>query len=65
MRFVILVAVATLLAGCAADVHVVDPRTGETVTCRASMTGLNPWSQQDACVADYLAQGWNRAPQER
>ena len=61
MRFVMLIVVASVLTGCASDVHVLDPRTGETAVCPASAMGLNPWSQQDACVAEHLAQGWTRA----
>src|SRR5262249_52332740 len=34
------------LPGCARDVLMLDPRTGETTTCRAST--LDPWSQQEA-----------------
>ena len=58
MRFLLLIAVASLLAGCASDVMMLNPRTGERATCRASP--LNPWSQQDACVGEYIAQGWKR-----
>jgi hypothetical protein len=55
----LLMAVAVgIVTGCARDVVILDPRTGETTTCRASP--LNPWSQQDACVGDYIAHGWRR-----
>jgi hypothetical protein len=47
-----------VVTGCARDVVMLNPRTGETTTCRASP--LNPWSQQDACVGDYIAHGWRR-----
>ena len=58
MRFLLLIAVAGLLGGCASDVMMLNPRTGERATCPA--TPLNPWSQQDACVGEYIAQGWKR-----
>jgi hypothetical protein len=50
-----------LLAGCAEPVTVQDPRTGETVLCKTAGSEWNPWSQDDACVADHLAQDWTIA----
>ena len=41
-----------------------NPRTGDVATCRPSPWGMNPWSQQDACIADHIAQGWRRANAE-
>jgi len=58
LRYVILI-VACALAACARDVVMVDPRTGATTNCRASP--LNPWSQQDGCIGDHIAQGWKRS----
>ena len=58
MRYLILIIMAGLLTGCARDVVMLNPRTGETATCPASP--LNPWSQQEACVGQYIAQGWKR-----
>ena len=60
----LIVPAACLLAGCATDVVMQNPRTGDMATCRASVRGLNPWSQQDACIADHIAQGWRRASTE-
>ena len=57
---ILLVAMTLLLAGCVSDVVLVNPRTGETDTCPASLRGFNPWSQQEACVGDHLAGGWVR-----
>lgn len=59
-----LIVAACLLTGCATDVGMRNPRTGDTAICRASLWGLNPWSQQDACIADYIAQGWRRTDAE-
>ena len=59
VRALALILVASLLAGCAADVAMVNPRTGEKTVCPASP--LNPWSQQEACIGDHIAQGWKRA----
>jgi len=59
VRALALIFVAALLAGCAADVAMVNPRTGEKAICPASP--LNPWSQQQACIGDHIAQGWKRA----
>jgi hypothetical protein len=56
LRYLTLVAVACVLTGCARDVVMLNPRTGDTITCHAS--SLNPWSQQEACVGDHVAQGW-------
>ena len=47
-----------LVTGCAPDVVMLNPRTGETMTCRASAG--NPWSQQEACVGDGIAHGWKK-----
>jgi len=57
----ILLAAGCLLAGCASDVVMLNPRTSETVICRPSLRGLDPWSQQEACIADHIAGGWVRA----
>jgi hypothetical protein len=61
LTLILLVMVAWMLSGCAADVLMVNPRTGETDTCKASLAGLNPWSQQDACIGEHIAGGWVRA----
>lgn len=49
---------AGTLAACTSDITLQNPRTGETVTCRESLQGANPWSQTDACATGYLTQGW-------
>jgi len=56
-----LIVAAGFLTGCAADVVMVNPRSGETAICRESLGGLNPWSQKEACVGDYITRGWTRA----
>jgi len=61
IRYFMLVVVAALVSGCAADVVLRNPRTGETATCKASLAGFNPWSQQDACIGEHIAGGWVRA----
>jgi hypothetical protein len=58
LRDVALLLATALLAGCAADVVMVNPRTGETALCRERLRGLDPWSQTEACVGDYLTRGW-------
>jgi hypothetical protein len=60
----LLCAAATVLAGCASDVVMQNPRTGATDVCRESLHGLNPWSQTMACVAGHEAQGWVRVVRE-
>ena len=45
----------------ATDVVMRNPRTGETTTCKASLAGFNPWSQQHACIGEHIAGGWVRA----
>jgi hypothetical protein len=64
VQYLTLIIAACLLTGCASDVVMQNPRTGETAPCRASLMGLNPWSQQDACIADHIAQGWRRTSRE-
>lgn len=46
------------LFGCARDVVMLNPRTGETTICTASP--LNPWSQQQSCIGGHVAEGWRR-----
>ncbi len=55
-----LVAAACVVSGCAADVVMVDPRTGATAVCPASLRGLDPWSQQETCIGHHIAGGWTR-----
>jgi hypothetical protein len=64
LRYLTLIIAAGVLTGCATDVAMQNPRTGDTAMCRASLRGLNPWSQQDACIADHIAQGWRRTSPE-
>jgi hypothetical protein len=59
--YLTLLTTACLLSGCAADVAMINPRTGEKATCRESLKGLNPWSQKEACVGKYIAEGWIKA----
>jgi hypothetical protein len=58
VRYAALIIAAGLLTGCASDVVMLNPRTGESITCPAGP--LNPWSQQQACIGDHVAQGWRR-----
>ncbi len=60
LRYLTVIAAAGLLTGCAADVVMVNPRTGETTICKEDLRGLNPWSQKEACVGDHITQGWIR-----
>ena len=61
IRCLSLVVAAVLVSGCATDVVMRNPRTGETATCKASLAGFNPWSQQAACIGEHIAGGWVRA----
>jgi len=54
----LLFAAGLSMLGCARDVVMLNPRTGDTALCPASP--LNPWSQQQACIGDHIAQGWTR-----
>jgi hypothetical protein len=58
-RYLGLIAVALLMSGCAADVVMLNPRTGDTRICRAHP--MDPWSQQQACIGDLVTQGWKRS----
>jgi hypothetical protein len=64
LRYLIFITAAYVLAGCAADVVMLNPRTGDTAICRESLRGLNPWSQKKACVGHYTAGGWDRADRD-
>jgi hypothetical protein len=64
LRYMGLIAAACVLAGCAADVVMLNPRTGERAVCRESLRGVNPWSQKEACVGHYTAGGWVRVDQD-
>jgi hypothetical protein len=35
-----------------------NPQTGEIVTCIEGAGDWPPWSQQQACVGDHIAEGW-------
>ena len=58
LGFMAVLAACLGLFGCARDVTMVNPRTGETALCAASPG--NPWSQQQACIGDHIARGWAR-----
>jgi hypothetical protein len=60
MRYLTVIAVASLLTGCAADVVMLNPRTGEKAICKESLQGFNPWSQKEGCVGRHIAEGWIR-----
>jgi uncharacterized protein YceK len=60
LSLILLIIVVPMLSGCASDVVVMNPRTGETTVCGASLRGLNPWSQQQACIGEHIAGGWTR-----
>jgi uncharacterized protein YceK len=60
LALVLVIVVASVVSGCATDVVMRNPRTGETATCRASLAGFNPWSQQEACIGDHITGGWVR-----
>jgi uncharacterized protein YceK len=60
LALVLVIVVASVVSGCATDVVMRNPRTGETAMCRASLAGFNPWSQQEACIGDHIAGGWVR-----
>ena len=64
VRFALVALVVWVLLGCARDVLMLNPRTGETTSCPASAGGVNPWSQQEACIAGHIAGGWIRAEPE-
>jgi hypothetical protein len=64
VRYLTLIVATCILTGCAGDVVMQNPRTGETATCRESLMGLNPWSQQEACIAGHIAQGWTRTSRD-
>jgi hypothetical protein len=63
LRYLTAIIAACLLTGCTRDVVMLNPRTGETMTC--SQSPLNPWSQQEACIGDHIAQGWKTLKEER
>ena len=54
----LLLAASLLLAGCTGGAVLLDPRTGQRFDCDSERRGNTPWSQDDACIADHLAQGW-------
>ncbi len=58
MRVLPFAAMLFLLVGCAEPITVQNPKTGETMLCKTPASEWNPWSQDDACVAGHLAQGW-------
>lgn len=63
-RCLVLILAAGVSAGCAGDVVMQNPRTGQTETCQESLHGFDPWSQTMACVETHEAQGWTRVDRE-
>jgi len=57
---IVVVVLAAMSGGCVSDVILINPRTGETDTCTASLHGFNPWSQQEACIGEHITSGWVR-----
>jgi hypothetical protein len=58
LRYVAVIVLACLTAGCADDIVMRSPRTGETATCAQSLASWDPWSQTYACAAAKAEQGW-------
>jgi hypothetical protein len=58
VRYIALILAGAMVAGCANDIVLKDPRSDASVTCPQSLGGLDPWSQTYACVARHAAQGW-------
>ena len=65
MKYFTLFLALALLAGCGEPfgerVTVRNPQTGETLLCKTAASEWLPWSQDDACVASHIAQGWTIA----
>jgi hypothetical protein len=61
MRYLALTVALALLAGCADPVVVQNPKSGEKLLCKTPASEWNPWSQDDACVAEHIAEGWTIA----
>jgi hypothetical protein len=59
MRFTAVILTTLLLGGCATAVQ--NPKTGEIQTCSQGVLDISPWSQDDACTANHIAQGWTVA----
>ncbi len=63
MRLGILMCAMLLLGGCAGSVE--NPRTGEILSCSEGVMDISPWSQSEACTANYITQGWVIADDNR
>ena len=60
MRFTAVILTTLLLGGCATAVQ--NPKTGERSSpARKVWFDMSPWSQDDACTANHIAQGWTVA----
>lgn len=64
LRYLLLILAAGVSTGCAGDVVMQNPHTGQTETCQESLHGLDPWSQTMACVEAHEVQGWTRVDRE-
>jgi hypothetical protein len=61
MRRLVLLLAFLPLTACSQDVALRNPVTGEVASCHGGPLGeLNPWSQFDMCVENYVAEGWTR-----
>lgn len=70
-RLMLLIAIVLLLSGCAEDVLLRHPSTGQVATCKGGYrtTGLGGLVDQTAkelqmrCLDDYQRQGYQRIPE--
>ncbi len=70
-RLLLLLLVVVVVAGCAADVRLRNPQTGQIATCKGGYytQGLIGMANQTAkelqmrCIDDYQRQGYERTPE--
>jgi hypothetical protein len=62
-RLLALVLGAVLLAGCAGPAYLYNPRTGEYVECVPHWEAAGMHANREACVREYIAQGFRRVEQ--
>lgn len=52
---------ALALAGCAQNVTLTSPVTGNTVNCSAwPLADINPWSKYQICMESAVSEGYQR-----
>jgi hypothetical protein len=60
MRKLMVLAALLVLAGCTAEVHLRNARTGATATCGPYVDDITTPEREGRCISDFQRQGFER-----